>query len=300
MAGRPPDELLAETSHPVLAIGGDEWLDELPRIVDELLTTWDLTPAGPARTGYCAVVLPVVGNEGGDAVLKLSWPHAEAVTEHLALGAWGGNGAVRLIRADPRRFALLLDRLDFADLTDVFIDQACEIIGDRLADLDLAGHPKIPRLLDQVPRWQAKLAGAPMLPPRIADQASHLLDELTRDDTRESLLHTDLHYGNVLARSAEASPYESANWLAIDPKPLVGDRAFEIAPALCNRAEEMGTGSGFRWSVRRRVEVICEAAGIDEDRARAWAIVREAINAVDGASPERVSLAVSLIKAMGE
>ena len=272
----------------------------LPRTVTDFLTAWHLVQDGPPRHGVCALVLPVRTAESGEAVLKLSWPHVEAAAEHLALGAWHDRGVVRLLRADPRRFALLLERLDVTDLSEVYIDQACEIIGDRLAALDVAGHPRIPRLRDQAPRWRAKLDQSSTLPPRIADQARHLLGELTQDETRESLLHTDLHYANVLARTTGASPYDSADWLVIDPKPLVGDRAYEVAPALWNRAEEMGTGSGFRWSVRRRVEVICEAAGIDEDRARAWAIVREAINVIDGASPDRVSLAVSLIKAMGE
>lgn len=281
-------------------MSGDAWLAGLPRAVDHLLESWGLTRAGPPRHGTCALVLPVTGAESGETMLKVSWPHAEAATEHLALGAWANRGAVRLIRADPRRSALLLERLDPSDLTDVDIDQACEVIGRRLAGLDVAGHPKIPRLRDQGPRWQAKLAAASALPPRMADQASQLLRDLTLDDAPETLLHTDLHFANVLARSPAANPAMAEDWLAIDPQPLVGDRAYEVAPAVWNRAEEMGSGSGLRWSARRRVEVICEAAGIDEDRARAWTIVREAINALGGASPERISLAVSLIKAMGD
>lgn len=300
MAGRPADELLQGGAHPAAPLSGDDWLNELPRTVAEVLAEWDLIPAGPTFHGTCALVIPVIGAEAGEAVLKLSWPHAEAASEHLALGAWGGRGAVRLIRADPRRFALLLQRLDATDLAEVYIDQACEIIGDRLADLDVPGHPKVPRLLDQAPRWQHKLKSSSTLPPRVADEAGRLLSELSGDDSYQSLLHTDLHYANVLASTPEASPFVSADWRAIDPKPLVGDRAYEIAPALWNRAEELGSGSGFRWLVRRRVEVICEAAGIDEDRARAWTIVREAINACEETNPRRVSLAISLIKAMGD
>ena len=84
----------------------------------------------------------------------------------------------------------------------------------------------------------------------------------------------------------------------------------EVAPALWNRADELGTGSQVRWSLRRRLDIICERAGIDEGRARAWTIVREADNALDaagsGAAPldaptrERISLAVTIIKAMND
>jgi streptomycin 6-kinase len=67
-----------------------------------------------------------------------------------------------------------------------------------------------------------------------------------------------------------------------------------------------------RWSLRRRLEIICERAGLDEGRARAWTIVREADNALDAAeglangpaedawAHDRISLAVTVIKAMND
>jgi streptomycin 6-kinase len=93
---------------------------------------------------------------------------------------------------------------------------------------------------------------------------------------------------------------------------MAGDPAFEVAPALWNRVDELGTGSEIRWSLRRRLEIICERAGIDEGRARAWTIVREADNAVDAVEAasaghvaeavahDQVSLAVTIIKAMND
>jgi len=72
---------------------------------------------------------------------------------------------------------------------------------------------------------------------------------------------------------------------------------------LWNRVEELGTGSAFRWSVRRRLQVVCEAAGIDEDEARGWVVVREtaeAMSAADDGNREGLTLAVALIKAMGD
>src|SRR5437660_1452079 len=61
----------------------------------------------------------------------------------------------------------------------------------------------------------------------------------------DRLLHWDLHFENVLA--AEREP-----WLAIDPKPLVGDPGFDVLPALGNRWEEaVATGDPAR-AIRRR------------------------------------------------
>ncbi len=301
---------------------GRDWVEALPGLLADLLDEWGLEPAGATLTGSCSVALPVRprgrGGDGpdrggavaagcsagpeagvGDAVLKVTWPHPEAAGEALALQAWDGNGAVRLLRADPRRFALLLERLHPRDLTTVDIDTACEVLGDLLATLRRPAHARVPTLAAYADRQATELrAAAPVIPRRYLDQASRLAGELASESAGPRwLLHTDLHYGNVLA--ADRCP-----WLAIDPKPMAGDVAFEVAPALANRADALGTGSTVRWALRRRLAMICERAGIDEDRARAWTIVREADTAVDlAAHPSgrgRTSLAVMIIKAMND
>jgi streptomycin 6-kinase len=288
-------------------VTGEDWLETLPVLIGGLLSEWELEPIGRSMSGVCSVVIPVrllgAGREAvgvsGEGVLKVTWPHPEAATEALALQSWNGHGAVRLVRADPSRFALLLERLHHRDLGGVDIDDACGVVGDLLNTLRRPPHPRVPRLDDWASRQAVELREAPpVMPRRYLDQAAALAGELVaRRPAEDRLLHTDLHYANVLA--AFRSP-----WLAIDPKPMAGDPAFEVAPALWNRADELGTGSQIRWSLRRRLEIICERAGIDEGRARAWTIVREADNALDAArnpgERDRVSLAVMIIKAMND
>ncbi|HSU74086.1 MAG TPA: aminoglycoside phosphotransferase family protein [Terrabacter sp.] len=295
-------------------VSGEDWIDDLPGLITDLLAEWELEPIGRPASGVCAVAIPVrllgagrdVVGVSGEGILKITWPHPEAATEHLALQTWNGRGAVRLVRADPSRFAMLLERLHQRDLTRVDIDGACAVIGDLLAVLRTPAHPRVPSLTAYAVRQSQELRQAPaVLPRRYLDQAAALAGELAHQPgVEDRLLHTDLHYTNVLG--AYRSP-----WLAIDPKPMSGDVAFEVAPALWNRADELGTGSQVRWSLRRRLEIICERAGIDEGRARAWTIVREADNAVDAAARiaggaddaaahDRISLAVMIIKAMND
>ena len=86
---------------------------------------------------------------------------------------------------------------------------------------------------------------------------------------------------------------------------MAGDVAFEVGSAPSGTVRtELGSGSQIRWSLRRRLEIVCERAGIDEGRARAWTIVREADNAVDlagdASAHDRISLAVMIIKAMND
>ena len=275
---------------------GDSWLRRLPRLVQELLEQWDLTVDGASRHGVCALVVPV--RRGGDAAaLKVTWPHPEARHEHVALRAWDGRGAVRLLAADPGRWGLLLERLDAdRDLHAVPLDDACAILGGLLADLDRPALPQLARLSDWAHRQVTDLATAPHgIPRRLVEQGRAMARDLATDPgTDARLVHTDLHYANVLAGAR-------APWLAIDPKPMAADPAFAVAPALWNRWDEVAASHDARRHLRRRVAVLCERAGIDEDRARAWTVVRELDHALDAAhrgDADGVTVAVTIIKAM--
>lgn len=283
-------------------VSGDDFLRQLPPLLDALLADWELHPDGPARHGECALVLPVTGRRGS-AALKVTWPHPEARHEHLALKAWGGRGAVRMIAADPARWALLLERaLPERDLQHVPIEAACTQLGALLTRLARPGLPQLDRLSTMLGRLADQLAAeepaafAQLMPRRFVDRAIGLCRELAAEP-HTHLLHADLHYENVL-RSADDS-----QWLAIDPKPLAGRREFEVAPALWNRWDEVTAAANTREHLRMRVFWLCEAGGLDEDLARAYSLVREAQNArwaaLDGAGArDRITMAVTIMKAM--
>ncbi len=284
-----------------------QWLDALPRLAADLLDDWALTADGPATHGECALVVPVVTDEGRAAVLKLTWPHWEASTEHVALQRWHGDGAVELLRADPHRFALLLERLEPRDLTTVPDDEACAAIADLYASLHVRATPQVRALSDCVAGWTDRLAALPRsapVPRRYVEQAVALGRAFAADPATDgTLIHADLHPMNVLAATRRP-------WLAIDPKPLSGDPHYEPAPLLWNRwADAVGTGD-VRWALRRRLEIVCDAAGLDEDRVRHWAVFRVMVGALwaiedaadrtDGAPPDAAELTrcVTIAKAV--
>lgn len=278
-------------------VSGDDWLARLPRMAEESLAEWDLTRDGDPMHGMAALVLPVLTSDGSRAVLKITWPHVDAEHEHLALQRWGGHGAVRLLAANPGRWSMLLERLDSGrDLHDVPVDEACRVIGDLLRQLDHDALPQLSRLSTQCERLVERLGAAPQgVPRRFAEQARSLISDLMTDVAIDSrMVHTDLHYWNVLA--AERQP-----WLAIDPKPLAADPAFAATPALWNRWEEAVASGDLRRHLRRRLSIVCDSAGLDEKRARAWSIVREVQNgvwAVEDDDPDGLTKAIAIIKAM--
>lgn len=251
-----------------------------------LYDDWRLTPEGGCWWGYCAIALPVRRADDSPAVLKVSWPGPDQAPEAPTLRAWAGDGAVRLLDHDPERWALLLERLDERrDLTGVPIGAALEVVGSLLRRLHRAAVPDgVPRLADTAARWAEEIpaqwtAAEPPWPGRVRDEVAATCRDLGGDSTGR-LLHADLHFENVLAADREP-------WLAIDPKGLAGDPAFESSPVLWNRFEEYGGPGDVRW----RLDAWCEAAGVDRARARAWVRVRMVEDAVDrlvtGSGPER-------------
>lgn len=251
------------------------WMRALPRLVQDVLSEWELAVDGPPTHGECAVVLPVRTREQTAAVLKVGWPHEEAEFEHLALRVWAGDGAVRLLRADPRRSILLLERASTRDLSSVPLLDACETVAALYPRLHVVAPPQLQRLSVLCEQWSTRLLALPIdapVPRRYVEQAAGLVRDLATDDATDGrLIHTDLHFDNVLASAGGA-------WLAIDPKPLSGDPHAEVAPLLWNRFEEAESSHSVRDAIRQRFFTIVDAAGFDEDRARDWVIVRMMVN----------------------
>jgi streptomycin 6-kinase len=284
-------------------LDGDGWLAALPRIVREVADEWELRATGPARHGMCALVVPVE-NDQGAAVLKVSWPHTEAAHEHLALRAWDGAGAVRLLAADPHRWAMLLEPLDAGrELSGEDIDVSTEVIGGLLRRLDRPALPQLARLSAESVRWaeQVRTHGARLLPRRLADRAAAIFDELGGEEgVDDRLVHTDLHDMNVLAGEREKT------WLAIDPKPLAAVPEFGVAPLVWNRDDDARAAWSVRGHLRRRVEIACAAGDLNVDRAMLWTFARCALNVAwaaedgAGADDEMVSWWVTCAKAMQE
>ena len=245
----------------------------LPDLAAGFLDRWDLRLDGPAMHGMCALVLPVVRTaDDTPAVLKLQILDDESEGEPVALRVWNGDGAVRLLDHDLETGTMLLERLDPARMLSHEPDTraAVLVIARLLAHLTAAPAPPGLRRLsdiaaDMLDRTPPVLARIPDPSDRrlIADCAAALREVLAEPGDR--LLHWDLHFDNVLG--ADRAP-----WLAIDPKPLAGDPAFELWPALNNRFDP----SEVPW----RFEAMTDVLALDRDRARAWTLARLLQNAV--------------------
>lgn len=110
----------------------------------ELVGDWQLSVDGSVGHGHCSLVVAVRSTSGRPAVLKVGYPDAESEHEPLALQHWHGDGAVQLLRADPHRRALLLERLHDESLVGLWDEEACQV-GDPYR-LHLPAPPQLRRL----------------------------------------------------------------------------------------------------------------------------------------------------------
>lgn len=269
---------------------GRAFVAALPGRAAEFLERWGLRVTGPSMHGVASLVLPV-DRDGLPAVLKLQLLDAETEGEPVALRAWAGEGAVRLLEHDSATGTMLLERADEARHLSTLGDrrEAVRILADLLARLVAVPAPPGLRSLGDIAARM--LAATPAASDRLGAADAALLRDCAAAvrevlaEPGERLLHWDLHYDNVLAADREP-------WLAIDPKPLAGDPGFDLFPALTNLWDP--DPAETRW----RFDLLTERLGLDRARARAWTLGRVLQNGlwdvVAGApAPGRVQVSVA-------
>ena len=94
--------------------------------------------------------------------------------------------------------------------------------------------------------------------------ATRLAADLARDPAR-CLVHTDLHYDNILASGRPGQP-----WVAIDPKAAAGAPERSVAELLWTRADELPGPH----AITGLLATIVENGQLDPAKAVAWAFVR--------------------------
>jgi streptomycin 6-kinase len=262
---------------------GRDWLKRLPAIVRACAEAWELRIGEPYNGGKVGLALRVERTDGSPAVLKVNFPERGSEHEAAALALWGGVGAVRLLERDDERRALLLERCEpGGQLSDLVEEDeanraAARVLamiwrpppdGHAFALLEDEAHRQAERL---PARWKA--LGRPF-ERTLLDAATAVYGELAPPQEEPVVCHQDFHGGNVLRATREP-------WLAIDPKPLVGERAFDTAWLLRDRRASILADPHPRRRMRRRLDLLSAELGLDRERMRGWGIARALAWSID-------------------
>jgi streptomycin 6-kinase len=197
-----------------------------------------------------------------------------------ALRLYDGHGIVQLLHADREQGAMLLERLKpgtpLANLTDD--EEATSIAARVMRQLWRpvpAEHrfPTVAKWASGLGRLREHFGGTTgPLPKSLVEEAETLFTELIDSRGEVVLLHGDLHHENIVA--AERQP-----WLALDPKGLVGEPAYEVGALLRNQLPEPLTQPEASRIMGRRVDQLSEELGLDRERLLGWGLAQAVLSA---------------------
>ena len=258
---------------------GRSWLSNLPHLLNELAERWQVTPQSPYKLSYNYVV-PVTRADGTTAVLKIGYPDLELLTEMETLRLYNGRFACQLLASDPENYAMLLEHIQPGQpLWSLADDEAETEIAAHLMQqlwqpISPEDHPGLPTL-DRRTRDLTRLSdyfedGFGPFPRRLVETAVTLRTELLADTIKPMLLHGDFHHENVLTAHRQS-------WLALDPKGVIGDPAYEVGAYLYNPNATLVAQQNL---VARRIDQFSETLNIDRQRLISWGIVQAVLSAV--------------------
>jgi streptomycin 6-kinase len=253
------------------------WIAGLPAVVAGLAGRWSLRVGDPFQPGgQWSWTAPVTGPSGTGLVLKVGFrsPGGEERDEAAGLRIWDGNGAVRVQAAcdSDSSYALLLERCAPGRPLGQTVpereqDQVVARLLRRLWVQPQAAWPFRPleqmcaAWAEEFERDYAAADAADRLDPGLARTGIALFRSLPGTARREVLLCTDLHGDNVLA--AQRAP-----WLVIDPKPYVGDPAYDVLQHMINCPGRLAADPA---GLANRMAAL---AGVDATRVRQWLFAR--------------------------
>jgi streptomycin 6-kinase len=233
------------------------------------LTRWSLEPAGePIRTPG-SHLLPVL-QHGKPAMLKL--PEGEHERRgYLPLDYWNGDGAARLLARSEHGEAMLIERATGSRSLAALArsgaagdDEATVVLCDAIAALQKPRGP-VPAGLIPLEVWFKDLFPMAQQHGGILARAAAAATESLPAQREIVPLHADLHHDNVL-------DFETRGWLAIDPKSVIGDRAFEYTILFCDPdlADPEPPVAILPGRFERRLEIVLAKSGLERKRLLKW------------------------------
>lgn len=309
----PPE--VESTIRTVFEERGEQWLRRLPEVVEKLRADWGLELIGDSfRGGTHSFVAPVRRADGSVAVLKVPVVDEENVGEPAGLFCYGGDGAVRMYDFDAATGALLLE---WARPGTPLLPQpgfpSLEGRPEHADKIELAGRlyrrlrrpptgipakfPALPEAAAMVADWTVRFTHpkpevAQVVPRALLDRAATWCETLAVPDGPLLIVNRDTHLGNILA--AEREP-----WLLIDPKPYLGEAAFDAGFLIMIRTQCAPTPEHARQVVRHTAH----ALEIDPERARGWAFMRaleEIAWTVEDDEPDMLRLHLAVAHALAD
>lgn len=253
---------------------GRAWLLGLPTRVEAAAQRWGLRLGPVIGTGYSALYRATLA-DGTPVLLKASFPaRREVLRERAVLAAAAGRGMIRRYEHDDDQGLLVFQHArpgrpltELAATDDEAATSVAAEVMARVWTLPIdPGLPSVTEMITDLMYYQRLVGAAGPVPPAMFDRAQRLFAALWSTSPETVLLHGDLHHGNIVT--------DGDDWLCIDPKGYVGERAFEPGALLINPMETVLTHEDLGALLDARIALLAEKLDLSTDRLVGWTYVR--------------------------
>ncbi|CAI0853591.1 Aminoglycoside/hydroxyurea antibiotic resistance kinase [Serratia quinivorans] len=230
---------------------------------------WQLQPDGQAFETHSSLLMPV-RYQGAAAMLKIAREQEEKFGG-LLMCWWQGEGAAQVLawHQDGILLERAQGRLSLAQMVRDGEDrQATAILCQVVARLHAPRAEPLPELIP-LDQWFNSLWPAAQAHGGMLRLSATVAAELLTSPREQTVLHGDIHHDNVL-------DFAERGWLAIDPKRLYGERAFDYANIFCNPNYGIATDPDIFLC---RVDQVCRLAGLERQRLLQWILAWAGLSA---------------------
>lgn len=249
---------------------GYDWLAQIPSIVEKLSKQWGLSELTPVPNMTYNYVLSGHKDEI-PIILKLGMDISWLENEDRVLNAFKGFGAVQVLASEPG--ALLIERADPGTSLKTYFPkhdlEAVEIVCQVMNKLHQAPIPQNNSFV-HISDWLLDIDQASEIPESILLKANEMSNMLLATSDTEILLHGDLHHDNILQNGE--------SWLVIDPKGVIGERAYEVAAFIRNPIPELLLIDNPDKIISQRIIHFATYANLDPKRIQDWCFVQAVLS----------------------
>lgn len=243
---------------------GRQWLNDLPNLLQQFATSWNLILGDCYANANFNYVVPAQLENSQEVVLKFGVPSEVFIAEANALKYYNGIGAVRLLQFAKDAGVMLLEKIAPGDLLEEWSDEnqatlwAFELIKKLHRPMtEISEFPSLRDWFQGLEKLTHHFDGRTgPFPPHLVEKAKGISRELLRSQGEQVLLHGDLHYANILWS-------EQNGWLAIDPQGVIGEREFDIP---FPRLEKIIDKKLLQYRLAQFMEI----SGFDRQRIAGW------------------------------
>ncbi len=256
---------------------GKVWINNLPNIIAQLTHHWSLTNIKEVKNMSYNFVATAVTSNNIHVVIKVSYNKQLIEDEIKALKYYSGSGCIKLIDYCPKYNSLLLSQaIPGNSLKSIYpqkFDMVVTAYAQVIKNLLSTKHTN-PQNFIHIREWLKAIDRATAyaeIPSNLLNKAITLKEKLLATSEKDYVLHGDLHHDNILRHDHK--------WLAIDPKGIIGEIAFEAAAFDFINDNEIQKTQDIYIIFKSRLKTLSNELSIDSGRLTKWTFVRLVLSA---------------------